>query len=182
MNTTREQIVTLIQQGKSNSAISRELHCDKARARRIRQELGLPNAVLQPLTLEEKWAARTRQVDGGHLEWLGEQVGPARTPVMRYKEKSFTAAGIAFRVRTGRDPVGYVLPGCGRPHCVAPDHVEDEPERQRTREQLRYLQGGQKRPERCVHGHDMATHGRFTPDGQRSYCEACKAARRQEVS
>lgn len=182
MIATRAEIIALIQQGKSNTTIARELRCDKSRAARVRKELGLPNVVRQPLTLEEKWAARTRPVDGGHLEWLGEHVGKSGTPVMRYKEKSFTAAAIAFRIRTGRDPDGYVMAECSLKHCVAPAHVEDEPGRQRAREQLRYLQGGQQRRERCPQGHDQAEHGRYTPDGQRSYCEACKAERRQAVA
>lgn len=178
MIATRAEIVALIQQGKSNSAIARELRCDKGRAARIRHELGLPNAAIQPLTLEEKWAARTRLVDGGHLEWLGEHVGAAGTPVMRYRENSYTAAAIAFRIRTGRDPQGYAIAECDVRHCVAPDHVEDEPGRQRAREQLRYLLGGQQRPERCGRGHDQAEHGAFTPDG-RSYCRSCKADRKR---
>lgn len=175
MIASRQEIVALIQQGKSNSSISRELHCDKGRAARIRRELGLPNAALQPLTLEEKWAARTRPLKGGHLEWLGEHVGSAGTPVMRYREKSYTAAAIAFRIRTGRDPQGYAIAECGHRHCVAPDHVEDEPGRARAREQLRYLKGGQKRAERCRRGHDQAVHGRYTPTGV-AYCRVCKEA------
>lgn len=175
MNATREQITELIGQGRSTEAIARELGCDKGRVRGIRQDLGVPNAVRQLLTLEEKWRARTRLVDGGHLEWLGEHVG---TPVMRYREKSFTAAAIAFRIRHGRDPQGYAIADCGHQHCVAPDHVDDEPGRKRTREQLRYLSGGRARPMVCVNGHDQGVHGAFGTDGRRAYCKACKAARR----
>lgn len=179
MIATRQEIVALIQQGKSNSAIARELHCDKARAARIRTELGLPNAARQPLTLEEKWAARTRPLDGGHLEWLGEHVGRSGTPVMRYREASYTATGIAFRIRTGRDPVGYAIAECDRHHCVAPAHVEDDPGRQQAREQLRYLTGGQQRHERCAHGHDQTKHGRYSPTGT-AYCGACKHNRKRK--
>ncbi|MEE4540956.1 hypothetical protein V2S66_03110 [Streptomyces sp. V4-01] len=178
MIASRTEIVTLIQQGSSNSAIARELHCDKARAARIRRELGLPNAVRQPLTLEEKWAARTRPLDGGHLEWLGEHVGKSGTPVMHYREVSYTATAIAFRIRTGRNPVGYAIAECGHHHCVAPAHVEDDPGRQKAREQLRYLTGGQQRPERCAHGHDQAEHGRYSPTGG-AYCGACNHHRKQ---
>lgn len=177
MIATRAQILDLIRQGKSNSAIARDLHCDKSRPRRIRRELGLPNVARQPLTLEEKWTTRTRQADGGHLDWIGEHVGPSGTPVMRYKGRSYTAAAIAYRIRTGRDPIGYAMAECGRKHCVAPDHVEDEPGRQQAREQLRYLMGGQQRPEKCVHGHDQAVYGRYSPTGV-SYCQACTAERK----
>jgi hypothetical protein len=181
MNATRSQIVELLGQGLSNCAIARELHVDKARAGAIRKELGLPNVAMQPLTLEQKWTARTKAVDGGHLEWTGEHVGPAGTPLMRYKERSYTAAAIAFQIRTGHEPIGYVLAECDHHHCVAPEHVEDEPGRQRTREQLRFLKGGQQRREECPHGHDQAVHGRYTPDGLRSYCEACKADKKAQA-
>ncbi len=37
--------------------------------------------------------------------------------------------------------------------------------------------GGTARPERCVHGHDQAVHGKFEEDGV-SYCARCKAEQR----
>jgi hypothetical protein len=41
-----------------------------------------------------------------------------------------TAYRVAFRLRTGREPVGYVLPDCEVPGCVV--HVDDRPGRART--------------------------------------------------
>ncbi|TXL91928.1 hypothetical protein EW053_04630 [Streptomyces sp. IB2014 016-6] len=161
----------------SNTGISQQLHCCKARVARIRGRLGIPNVPAQPLTLEQKWAAKTRQVDGGHLHWTGSRQSTSRTPVLRYGDKTVTAAAVAFRIRTGRDPVGYVLPECDYHHCVAPEHVEDEPGRQKTREQLRYLTGGAARPDHCVHGHDLSVHGKFETDGT-SYCGQCKSTQR----
>lgn len=177
MNATREQIAALLKQGKDNATIVRTLRVDKRRVARIRRELGLPNVPRQPLTLEEKWAANTRPVDGGHLEWTGERQQVSGTPVMRYREKSYPAAAIAFRVQHGRDPDGYARADCGFQHCVAPAHVDDTAARQRTREQLRFLTGGGVRPATCVHGHDQAVHGRYETDG-RAYCEACKREQR----
>jgi hypothetical protein len=183
---TRDQIITALREGKSNTAIARELRADRVRVRRIRAELRIPNRVHipQPLTLEQKWEANTRP-DGGHLEWTGERAKCSGTPVLRYWPKSYSAAAVAFRIRTGRDPIGYVFAECGHQHCVAPEHVDDEVGRMRTREQLRYLTGGQARPEQCVHGHDQAQHGRYEADG-RAYCEACKreqkAKQRQAVT
>jgi hypothetical protein len=87
-------------------------------------------------------------------------------------------AGIAFRIRHGRDPVGYVYAECGVEHCVAPDCVDDEAGRARTREQFRYFTGGQERKERCVHGHDQVESGRYESDGT-AYCEECKRLRKQ---
>ncbi|NED83513.1 hypothetical protein G3I76_25900, partial [Streptomyces sp. SID11233] len=84
---------------------------------------------------------------------------------------------IAFRMRTGREPVGQVRAECDVPYCVAPDCVEDEPGRLRIREQLRYLKGTAERPPFCVHGHDQAVHGRYERDGT-AYCHECKVAQR----
>lgn len=177
-NATSQQITELLHQGLTNAAIVRELHCDVHRVARIRHQLGIANVPIQPLTLEQKWAARTRPVEGGHLEWTGERQSTSGTPVLRYREKSYSPAAVAFRIRHGRDPQGYTYAECGLHHCVDPDHVDDEPGRARTREQLRYLTGGGERPARCVHGHDQAEHGRYEPDGT-AYCEACKRERKR---
>lgn len=181
VNATRTDIIALLQEGHSNNRIMRELRCDKQRVIRIRAELGLPAFVKaeQTRTLEEKWALFTKPVDGGHLEWIGTRGTASSTPVLSYKEKLYTAAVIAFRIKHGREPEGYVKAECGLQHCVAPDHVEDEAGRIRLREQLRFLVGGPERKEKCVHGHDLAVHGRFSPDGRTAYCEACKVVRKR---
>lgn len=179
-NASRADIIAMLRDGHSNSRIVRELRCDKQRVIRIRTELGLPAfvPVEQTRTLEEKWASFTRPVDGSHLEWLGERQSTSGTPVLRYKDESYSPAAVAFRMRNGREPVGQVFAECGMRHCVAPDHVDDEPGRQRTREQLRYLTGGRERKPHCVHGHDQAVHGRYETDG-RAYCEACKVVQKR---
>ena len=181
MNATRDQIAALLHEGMSNLAISRQLRCDKGRVRRVRRELGIADVQLQPLSLEEKWLANTREVDGGHLEWTGERGRSNDTPVMRYREKTYTAARIAFRIRTGREPVGYAFAECDQKHCIAPDHVEDEPGRQAAREQLRYLLGGQQRAETCSAGHGQAEHGKYAPGGT-AYCAKCSSDRKQAAA
>ncbi|MER8083811.1 hypothetical protein ABTZ57_01280 [Streptomyces sp. NPDC094048] len=184
MNATDTDISVLLRDGLSNGAIVRQLRCDKARVAVLRKKLSIPAVPLQPLTLEEKWASKTKPVDGGHLKWTGERGSAAGTPILRYKGECCTAAAVAFRLRTGRAPEGYAFAECGFFHCVAPDHVDDEPGRQKTREQLRYLSGGAERPRECVHGHDQGEHGKFESDG-RAYCGKCKAeqrtGRRQEL-
>lgn len=177
MNATREQIIALLNDGLSNTAIARQLHCDRHRVGDIRHELDIPNLPKQPLTLEEKWASHTRPADGGHLEWTGERQSISGTPVMRYREKPYGPAAIAFRIQHGREPKGYVYADCGMKHCVAPAHVDDEITRTQTREQLRYLTGGRERKATCVHGHDQAVHGRYETDG-RAYCHGCKLDRK----
>ncbi|GGP55583.1 hypothetical protein [Streptomyces abikoensis] len=177
MKATREQIIELLHKGLSNTVIARQLRCDRHRVGDIRRELGIANVSAQPLTLEEKWKSRTRPVEGGHLEWTGERASGG-TPVLRYWPESHSPAAIAFRIKYGREPEGYVRADCGFQHCVAPDHVDDVAARHRTREQLRYLTGRGERPAVCRHGHDQAAHGRYEADG-RAYCEACKADQRR---
>ncbi|MEE4493544.1 hypothetical protein [Streptomyces sp. BE230] len=178
MNATDAEITALLRQGNiSNEGVARTLRVDKHRVGRIRIAAGLPPYQPQPLTLEEKWRSKTRPVEGGHLAWTGEQGTASRTPILRYKGECHTAAAVAFRLRTGRDPEGYAFAECGYFHCVEPTHVDDEPGRQLTREQLRYLSGGEQRPAQCVHGHDQAEHGKYESDG-RAYCGECKAIQR----
>jgi hypothetical protein len=170
----------LIRQGLTNTEIGRRLHMERQAVGAIRRAAGIPNVPQQPLTLEQKWATFTRPVDGGHLEWTGERGTSAGTPVLRYREKAYTACAVAFRIHTGRDPEGYVMPECDHPGCVAPDHQEDEPGRMRLREQLRYLTGGAERAATCRHGHDQAVHGRYAPNGT-AYCHRCNLDAKQRA-
>lgn len=173
VNASNADILAMLRDGYSNLRISRALHVDKVRVARLRRELGVPNVALQPLTLEQKWATRTRPVDGGHLEWLGERAKATSTPVMRYKDACYSPAAIAFEIKHGRQPQGYVRADCGFKQCVAPDHVNDEAGRQEVRRKLRAERGLGHAPEQCIRGHDQAEHGRLEPDG-RAYCQKCK--------
>lgn len=178
MTATRDQIVRLIRTGATNTAIARDLHCDRHRVRDIRRSLGIPSTPAPLPTLDEKWAARTRPVDGGHLEWTGERQRASGTPVLRYREESYSPTAIAFRLRHGHDAQGYVIAGCGMQHCVAPAHVDDQAARVHTREQLRYLKGGGRRAAVCRHGHNQVIHGLYETDG-RAYCGECKRLSRK---
>lgn len=168
-------IVDLLNAGLGDSEIARQLGADRTSVRRIRAEAGvaLPKWDPQPLTLEEKWRKQTRPLEDGHLEWTGSRVNAGHTPTMRYRGTSHSPAAVAFRLRTGRDPVGQTKAECGLHQCVAPDHVEDEPGRTRLREQLRHVMGMGPRPAACAHGHDQAEHGRYAPNGV-AYCHACQ--------
>ncbi|MFI2620429.1 hypothetical protein [Streptomyces sp. NPDC018584] len=170
-NATREQIVEALRAGKSVTAINRELRADRARVRRIRDELGL--TVFVPAersrTLEEKWAECTQAVEGGHLAWTGERGSVSGSPVMRYRDRSHSPAAVAFRVRTGRDARGQTFAECGMRHCVAPEHVHDEIERAAARQQLRTDAASSA----CRYGHDRAEYGKYEPDGT-LYCGRCQ--------
>lgn len=161
----------------TTTQIAAELHMDKRTVRDLRADAGVAYvpAPRGYATAEDKWAAHVSPVNGDHLEWNGERVGAARTPVMRYREKSVSPAAVAFRKHTGRDPVGQVKAECEHPHCITPEHVQDEPGRQALRLQLRRIKGLPDPDPVCAGGHDQAAHGRLEPDG-RAYCEACKRA------
>ncbi|MEW2393100.1 hypothetical protein AB0933_32540 [Streptomyces venezuelae] len=169
-NATREQIVEALQAGQSATSIARELRVDRARVRRIRNEVGIEVfvPVLQLRTMEEAWAQSTKPVEGGHLAWTGLR-GSSGTPVMTYREQSHSPAAIAFRIRTGRDAQGQAFAECGLRHCVAPEHVHDEAERIVAREELH----SGAAPAACRYGHDWDVHGRYERDG-RAYCARCK--------
>lgn len=161
----------------STTQIAAELHMDTRTVRDLREEAGVAY-IASPrgyATAEDKWADHVRPVDGGHLEWTGERAkSKARTPVMRFRDKSVSPAAIAFRKHNGRDPVGQVMAECEHPRCIAPAHVQDEPGRQALRLQLRRIKGLPDPDPVCRKGHDQAEHGGFERDG-RSYCAACKA-------
>ncbi|MCY0957669.1 hypothetical protein [Streptomyces sp. H27-H5] len=157
----------------SSEEIARLLHADPAAVRRIRAEAGITYVAPVFATALDKWKSLVREVDGGHLEWLGERGGPSRTPVMRFRERSVTPAGIAFTQRTGRAPVGAVRAECDYPGCMAPAHVDDAPGRMLIRSQIRALRGLPAPPAHCQQGHDQAVHGRYETAGA-PYCLACK--------
>jgi len=118
-----------------------------------------------PATLEDKWWSRTVPTADGHLMWTGSSE-------LRWGAKRYKATRVAFRIRAGREPVGYVRPDCGTPGCVLPAHVDDQYGRQRTRQQLRALRGIGERPELCAQGHDQDVHGRLDQYGK-AYCNTC---------
>lgn len=122
---------------------------------------------LYSATLEEKFRARTVPVDGGHLMWTGSEE-------IRWNGRLLQASRVAFELRTGRKPVGYVRPDCGMHGCAAPDHVDDQPGRERTRAQLQAVRSFTAGTELCPAGHDQAVHGRTDRDGK-PYCTPCAA-------
>jgi hypothetical protein len=173
----REQALALIRQGCSDHEVHRRLRMDREAIRRIRRQLAIPTQPLQPLSVEQKWALRARELPGGHMEWTGSLSTGSRTPILHYRGKVFTAAAIAFRIRTGRDPVGHVMPECDLPHCVAPRHLDDAAIRLRDRQALREILQMGPGPSHCGHGHDQDEYGRRSPAGV-SYCHRCKLDRK----
>lgn len=181
IHATREQILAALQQGHPTGRIARELRCDKGRVRRIRDEEGLPVYVRgsEEPTIEDRWRKHAVPTADGHMDWTGER-HPSGRPLISHQYRHRSAAAVAFKIRTGRDPIGQALADCGVKHCIAPDHVEDLPGRRRNREQLRYLQGRQALQETCQNGHDQQEHARINSDGI-AYCHPCKRARETQA-
>jgi hypothetical protein len=143
---TRSRLIELLEQGATNRAAAAELRLDKNTPARYRRQLGLGRAVLPPpptrttVTIEQAWQANVRSVDRGHMQWIGGY-NNAGVPTFTYRSRPTSSRVVAFRIRTGREPVGYVKVECDRPDCVAPAHVDDRPGRENTARLLTELGG-----------------------------------------
>jgi hypothetical protein len=135
MTDVREDVAELLRAGYGNKAIARRLHMDTRPIAAARAELGLPNvkAGRRPASapIDLFWQ-RVQRLDDGHLAWTGYRTTDG-TPAITTRGRVLSARRIAWRAWHGRDPVGYVRPGCGLDECVAPDHATDRPMRAANR-------------------------------------------------
>ncbi|CAL9609800.1 hypothetical protein SUDANB1_05601 [Streptomyces sp. enrichment culture] len=167
------EIAGLLREGLTNMDAARRLDgVSKSVVRQVRIAEDIPYPVRQAETAQQKWARNVRPAGDGHAEWTGRRRNRDNQPVLRHGETTLSPARVAFTIRTGREPVGQVRAECGRPDCMAPEHVEDEPGRTRLREQLRYTLGLPPAKDRCDRGHDRAEYGRYEADGT-AYCKEC---------
>lgn len=124
----REDIARLLLAGRNNTAVARELGCDRKTVAKVRIQLGLPRARpgLPPAaSIEAVFAARTETLDGGHTRWIGHRSNRG-VPSVRFRGHEVSGYRLAFRIRTGREPDGLVHPTCVMPGCVSPGHVDDQ--------------------------------------------------------
>ena len=129
----RADVVQLLHQGGTNLGIARATGAAPKTVARHRRALGIaPTPFGHPTgsTTKSRFDARTQALPGGHMRWTGA-VNSRGTPTVRYAGRSRTGGRMAFFLRWGREPIGTVLPGCDMPQCVAPDHVLDQPMRDR---------------------------------------------------
>lgn len=167
---TPEAVADLVAKGLTDRRIAAELTIARQTVMRIRKTLGLPAA---KATLEQAFHAYTSATDGGHLTWTGPR-SINGTAILTHDGRPRSARRVAFRIHTGREPVGRVQPECGVGDCIAPAHVEDVPGRIRSRAALRAVALGlPARTGNCRNGHDQAEHGRIETDG-RAYCAICQ--------
>lgn len=136
---SRDDIIRLLREGHSDKEIARRLHTRPQQAGRIRAELGLPDHANRPLSFEDRWAANTEPVDGGHLRWTGRHRG--HTPAVLHEGRDASPRRIAFERLHGRFAEGRVLPGCGYGPCVRPEHLEDQAMRQQLDAQYEAIFG-----------------------------------------
>lgn len=140
----REDIADMLRAGHTHTEIRLALHVAPLTVQRTREALKMPppkTCRRLPATHEEAFQARTEHVDGGHLRWTG-YVSSHGGPLVIVAGVNVSAYRLAFRMRHGREPVGRVKPGCDFEGCVAPDHVEDRPMRERNRKAYAAIFGG----------------------------------------
>lgn len=127
------------------------------------------------MDIHQKFAAHTRTVAGGHMEWTGRQYRPGAigTAVIRHEGKIWPARRLAFVIANGRMPDGYLTAECEHAGCVAPEHVADEPARTALRAQLAAVMGRTSALV-CAKGHPTAEHRKYHSDGE-GYCGTCHA-------
>ncbi len=99
--TTREDIVRLLQAGGNDTAIARELGCDRKTVTKVRTQLGLPSANPGPppaTSIEAVFAARTELLPGGHTRWTGYRSNRG-VPAVRFQGRQVSGFRLAFRLR-----------------------------------------------------------------------------------
>lgn len=171
-------VAELLDNGLTHQQIAEQLGMSPAGVSRARARLGRPpRRPSAAATLEDAWRIRTQPTDDGHLLWTGPR-GTHGQLVLKYQERQYTAARIAFRIRYGREPEGAVRMTCDRDGCVYPDHTEDTAMRQRTNVALRYLYGRGPVDDQCANGHDQAEHGFIDSEGY-SRCRICQRDRKR---
>lgn len=131
----RTDVAEMLRAGHPDHEISRTLHTDGKAVAAARRALHIPRARpgRKPASSpQDLFRQRTETTADGHMRWTG-YVKSDGVPAVRWAGRPFTAYRIAFVMRYGRAPIGRVQPGCGVRGCVAPDHVQDRPMRERDR-------------------------------------------------
>lgn len=180
---TRSKLEAQLRSGATDRAAARAAGVNHVTAANLRRRLGLPpaeqppNPRRDPRTLPQKFRDLTETDADGHMRWTGLRNARGKgAPIVHWHGKVYATRAVAFEIQHGRPPVGSVLPECGQAWCVAPAHVEDQPGRDRVREQLAALTGVSPGIDVCKHGHDQTVHGARYPDGT-PYCRTCTSVR-----
>ncbi|MCZ7414290.1 hypothetical protein [Streptomyces sp. WMMC897] len=84
-----------------------------------------PNRAHRPRrSPQDSYRLYATPTEDGHAHWTGPWAG--RMPQITIRTgHAVSALRVAFRMHHGREPDGYVRPGCSDPKCVAGDHLTD---------------------------------------------------------
>ncbi|WP_405611228.1 hypothetical protein [Streptomyces sp. NBC_01508] len=141
----RADVTQLLRQGHTNLAVARATGATPKTVAAYRRALGIPPTPPgRPTnsTLKSRFQARTEPLPGGHMRWTGSTTSRG-TPTVRYGKQHWSGLRMAFALRWDREPVGHVLPGCDMPRCVAPDHVQDQQQRDQLNETFAAIFGNE---------------------------------------
>jgi hypothetical protein len=126
----RPDIAELLAAGHSDRFIARLVQVHTTRVAAARRTLGIPSHPLSPTragSVEDLYWRRVIHTLDGHLLWPGTQLR-----IRAGRDGGRISVGqLAFRIKHHRDPVGKVTAGCGTTGCIHPEHVEDQPMRER---------------------------------------------------
>jgi hypothetical protein len=128
----RQAIAAKLRAGVPQIRIARELDVDAATVRRIGDAEGLPRPSRgTPPThasIEDAFRAGIEPGPDGHVLWTGYT--DAGLPMVFHVQQRVPAPKVAFRLHTGRDPIGRITRTCDMQRCVAGGHLADQPMRQ----------------------------------------------------
>ncbi|MER5715773.1 hypothetical protein [Streptomyces sp. NPDC002132] len=123
--TVRVDVAELLRAGYGDRTIARQAGVTIGTVTRARTALGLPKArggYRASASAEDVFWRRAKPVDGGHYEWISRRNG---TPSFAWGGRSYSVYRVAYQIRHGVEPTGYVHMTCDHPGCVAPDHTAD---------------------------------------------------------
>jgi hypothetical protein len=141
--TIRPDIAEMLRDGLTDRQIEKRARVCHTTVAAARRALDIPvcrGGARTTCTLTEAILERSEDADSGHRRWTGQLSN--KVPVLRWYGRRTTAYRAAFIAHHGRPPVGIVQPGCGESWCVAPEHMDDQPARERNRVAYNALFGG----------------------------------------
>lgn len=179
-NPRHDEIVGAIRNGLSDSAVAKLLGVCRNSVGRIRRAEGIP-AFTNARTLAQVIMQDARTDDDGHTHWDGVR-DIHGIPQVRLDGRYVPVSHVAFEMRYGHKPSGYVKADCGVKHCLTPDHMLDDRGRRTLYLQLRALHGLGGHWTVCRRcGGDWESVGRIQSD-LKLYCNHCKSNRKKAAA
>lgn len=132
LDAATRQAIAMLRTGATTRQIHAATHISYNAIAALRRALNLPRPqrTVACRTPEETYALYAVPAEDGHARWQGPWAG--RMPQIHHpgrRGRKESALRVGFRMRHGREPVGYVRPTCGKTWCVASGHLMDRPMR-----------------------------------------------------